>query len=143
MQIGPLIGGRSAGGQHLILQLSSILRISRTRSLHGLKSSPIHRLRLPILPLERKARAEEAHKRILELVADFVNQPEDLIFVLGDQFEQVRKYGLKDGYGHYIVRVSARLLGIDTGRDVLYRAGQQLRLALNHMRETSPPSLSA
>ncbi len=85
----------------------------------------------------RTGRVEEAHKRITALVVDTVNTPDDLVFLLDDQFEQAREYRVVDRLGRYQVRVSARRLGADTGRDVLYRGGQQLRQALEHMNEVT------
>jgi hypothetical protein len=83
---------------------------------------------------------EEAHLRITKVVVDAVNTPDDLVFLLEDQFEQDREYTAMDGSGTYHVRVSARRLGADTGRDVLYRAGQQLRDILQHIEDVTAGS---
>ena len=89
------------------------------------------------LEMEQAGRAEEAHKRITALVVDAVNAPDQLVFRLEDQFEQTREYPVVDRRGMYHVRVAARRLGADTGRDVLYRAGQQLRQVLEHMKDVT------
>lgn len=89
------------------------------------------------IEMARAGRAEEAHTRLTQIVVDTVNTPEDLVFLLEDQFEQYREYTVVDGLGRYYIRVSARRLGADTGRDVLYRAGQQLRNLLQHMEDVT------
>ena len=96
------------------------------------------------LEMARAGRAEKAHIRITRAVVNAVNSPDDLIFLLEDQFEQTREYSAMDESGTYHVRMSARRLGADTGRDVLYRAGQQLRGVLEHMEDvTAGPAKSS
>jgi hypothetical protein len=82
-------------------------------------------------------RDEEARKRITRLVIDEVNTPDELVFLLEDQVERIREYRIVDGLGTYHVRVSAQRLGADTGRDVVYRAGNQLRQILEHMNDVT------
>jgi hypothetical protein len=89
------------------------------------------------LEMEQAGRAEEAHTRVTALVVDAVNTPDDLVFLLEDQFERTREYTAVDRRGTYHVRVTARRLGVDTGRDVVYRAGQQLRQVLEHMNDVT------
>jgi TIR domain len=89
------------------------------------------------MEMARTGRAEEAHTRVTKVVVDAVNTPNSLVFLLEDQFEQDREYTAADGAGTYYVRVSARRLGADTGRDVLYRAGQQLLNVLQHMEDVT------
>jgi hypothetical protein len=89
------------------------------------------------LEMARAGRVEEAHIRITRVVVNAVNTPDDLIVLLEDQFEQAREYTAMDESGTYQVRMSARRLGADTGRDVLYRAGQQLRNILQHMEDVT------
>jgi len=56
-------------------------------------------------------------------------------FLLTDQLEQASRHSVSLGTGSSNVRVSARRLGTDTGRDVLYRAGQQLEQLVQQMRD--------
>jgi hypothetical protein len=89
------------------------------------------------MEMTRTGRAEEAHTRLTEVVVDAVNTPDDLVFLLEDQSPQTREYSVAADPGTCHVDVSARRLGADTGRDVLYRAGQQLRHILAHMKDVT------
>ena len=61
----------------------------------------------------------------------------DMVFVLDDQFEQLRQFELDDGATRFAVSVTAQRLGEDTGRDVLYRAGHQIDQAARRMSEVA------
>jgi len=85
----------------------------------------------------RMSSMDAAHKVITRFVVDTVNKPEELSLLLEDQFEQVREFGFSDGYGEFFVTVSARRLGADTGRSVIFRVGKQLSEMLRHMDEVT------
>jgi hypothetical protein len=78
---------------------------------------------------------EEAHRQVTARVVEVVNDPEDLVLMLEDQHERRRGYRVESRAGAYNVQISARRLGLDTGRDLLYRAGQQLRELLQQMSD--------
>ncbi|MEU7693588.1 toll/interleukin-1 receptor domain-containing protein [Microbispora hainanensis] len=85
----------------------------------------------------RATSLDRTHRLITRLMVDAVNSPDELIFLLEDQFERTSDFAFSDGYGDFYVRVSARRLGADTGRDVQFRIGNQLRQILEHMVEVS------
>ncbi|MFK4037016.1 toll/interleukin-1 receptor domain-containing protein [Nonomuraea wenchangensis] len=88
----------------------------------------------------RMSSVEATHKFITRLMVDAVNKPDELTLVLEDQFECTREYRCSDGFGEFDVYVSARRIGADTGRDVRYGIGNQLRQILEHMDDvTSQP----
>lgn len=66
------------------------------------------------------------------LIAKVAGEIGDLAFRLTDQFEQSREFTIGDSLGTYNVVVSAQRLGEDTGRDVLYTAGNAVREVLQH-----------
>lgn len=72
---------------------------------------------------------DTAHTALIAKVASEIG---DLAFRLTDQFEQSREFTISDNLGTYNVVVSAQRLGEDTGRDVLYTAGNAVREALQH-----------
>lgn len=72
------------------------------------------------------------HRRIISLVADHA---QSLTFLLDDHFEKVREFEVSDGVKRYSVFITAQRLGEDTGRDVLYRVGQQIIASLRHMTD--------
>ncbi|WTP11917.1 toll/interleukin-1 receptor domain-containing protein [Microbispora hainanensis] len=85
----------------------------------------------------RATSLDRTHRLLTRLMVDAVNSPDELIFLLEDQFECARDFVFSDGYGDFYVRVSARRLGADTGRDVQFRIGNQLRQILEHMDDVS------
>jgi hypothetical protein len=83
---------------------------------------------------------EETHRRITASVVQEINTPDDLSLLLENQHEVHRSYLIEDKSGAYDVRVSARRLGSDTGRDVIYRAGEQLQQVLQYMNDVTARS---
>lgn len=77
---------------------------------------------------------DSVHRGIVQRLATEVG---DMVFVLGDQFEQLRQFELDDGATRFAVSVTAQRLGEDTGRDVLYRAGHQIDQAARRMSEVA------
>jgi len=94
------------------------------------------------MEMDRAGRGEEARRRIVTSVVDTVNADDDLVLLLEGETEVSREFGVVDDRSVYHVRISARRLGADTGRDVLYRVGQQLREILRHMNDVAkgPPN---
>jgi len=80
---------------------------------------------------------DEANRQVLARAVAVINSPTDLVLLLEDQYERARRYQVEDVSGSYEIRVSARRLGADTGRDLLYRAGQQLQELLQRMGEVN------
>lgn len=83
--------------------------------------------------MTREDRVVEAQKHIIGLVVHEMNTPEELVFLLEDQFKQGREYRVVDGICEYYVRVVAQRLGADTGRDVRVEVGDQFRQLLEQM----------
>ena len=78
---------------------------------------------------------DEANRQLLARAVSVINSPGDLVLILEDQYERAQRYQVEDESGSYEIRVSARRLGVDTGRDLLYRAGRQLQELLQRMGE--------
>lgn len=76
---------------------------------------------------------DEANRAVMARAVAAINSPTDLVLILEDQYERTRNSRLVDESGSYDIRVSARRLGTDTGRDLLYRVGQQLGEVLQRM----------
>ena len=53
---------------------------------------------------------------------------------MSDQFEQSKMFRIPIRVRDYIVYVNARRLGIDTGRDVYLRVGNQLKQIVDQMK---------
>lgn len=78
-----------------------------------------------------------ANQKILRRVVDHFNSPKDLVFILDDPNEQVQDFNLNCEIGTLDTRISARLLGNDTGRSVRVRAGDQLKTVVSRSEEIS------
>jgi hypothetical protein len=70
-----------------------------------------------------------------DVVAQVAAAVSDVEFRLTNELELVSHHSVKLVTGSSDVQVSARRLGVDTGRDVLYRAGQQLEQLVQQMRD--------
>lgn len=83
---------------------------------------------------------DEAHRQLVTRAVAAINRPTDLVLLLEDQHERRRRYRVEDESGSYDIQLSARRLGSDTGRNLLYTAGQQLRELLKQMGEVTTRS---
>src|SRR5262249_19050496 len=63
---------------------------------------------------------ERANTHVIGLVVDSISSAGDLLFHLEDQFEKYENLIFDRDDASYRVEVSARRLGADTGRDVLF-----------------------
>ena len=85
----------------------------------------------------RRVSGEEARMHIIETIHGFVNSRPDIRPLLSDE-KMYRKNQLiknSNGKGSYLMRVAARRLGEDTGRDILINTSNLLRDTHKHMKE--------
>jgi len=89
------------------------------------------------MKMELAKQGDEARRSIVATVVNSINATDELVLILEGETEVSRAFTIASNAGTYDVRVSARRLGTDTGRDVLYRVGQQLREVLQHMNDVA------
>ncbi|MEU8632696.1 toll/interleukin-1 receptor domain-containing protein [Amycolatopsis sp. NPDC048633] len=92
---------------------------------------------LAYVEMVKSGRRSGAHRNILQITTDKLNAMKGDVVRLVDQFQQIFQYDFLDETGGYTVRISVQRLGMDTGRDVIYRLGDQLRQILGHMNDVS------
>ncbi|MEU6748179.1 toll/interleukin-1 receptor domain-containing protein [Spirillospora sp. NPDC046719] len=77
---------------------------------------------------------EQAQIYVLDFVSRQLDHAEDPRILLSDQFEQGKRYSFIDDQAGYYVETYARRLGVDTGRDVIVGIEEQLKKAVDHMK---------
>lgn len=91
---------------------------------------------ISLIPTEKKSndwyiqmiadgKDDEARRHIVESLSEELTRI-DLRILLIDQFEKVDQIPFDTENGKYIANITVRLLGADTGRDVLFNAAQQI-----------------
>lgn len=91
--------------------------------------------------MQARAFGEVARRQIIGILASAIGQGLDLTLLLDDQFEQSRTISLAtpDGTPSYLIRASARRLGEDTGRSIVYHMGNQIQQIYEHMNAVAQP----
>ncbi|MGH8726089.1 MAG: hypothetical protein ACREU1_14645, partial [Burkholderiales bacterium] len=86
--------------------------------------------------MNKKGKGSHARHEIVGLVAKAVEDGLDFSLLLDDQFEKERVLMLKAPWkASYLARLSARRLGTDTGRDILFHLGRQISQIDAHMKQ--------
>ncbi len=88
---------------------------------------------------EKRDGGSSARRYIVGRLVKCIDDGMDLTVRLKDQFEQTQKFAIAepDGGSGFIVLVSSRRMGVDTGRDTLLRTGEQIRQIYNHMHHVA------
>jgi hypothetical protein len=86
----------------------------------------------------KKKSGDHARFEVIELLANAVKDGQEIRPRLSDQFEQTMSFPLLDPTSDsgYLVTVSARRLGEDTGRDILLNIEGQLEIIRNGLKRT-------
>lgn len=89
--------------------------------------------------LEDSGKGEQGRRQIVGVLAEAIKNGLPMSIQLEDQFEKARIVELKDksSNAQFLVRVSTRRMGEDTGRDVLVHVGNQIVQIHQHMSEVS------
>jgi hypothetical protein len=89
------------------------------------------------LDLSTRKSGDEARMHIVETIHSFVNSRADIRPLLSDEKMYRKSYLIKNsnGDGTYLMRIVARRLGEDTGRDILINTSNLLRDTHKHMKE--------
>lgn len=90
----------------------------------------------------KKENGENARRHIVGVLAKAIEDGLDLTVWLDDQFEKGHSLEVRDKStkASYLISVSSRRMGEDTGRDILLRTGQQIRQIYLHMTEIAQQS---
>ncbi|MCC5581865.1 toll/interleukin-1 receptor domain-containing protein [Microtetraspora sp. AC03309] len=92
---------------------------------------------LAYLETERQRGTEEAQKEIVSALVAATNKLGGTTFILKDQFEISERFQIIHNGLHYYIGISARRLGVDTGRDLLVRVGEQFQNILTQMENVT------
>ncbi|MEU5867253.1 toll/interleukin-1 receptor domain-containing protein [Nonomuraea sp. NPDC047529] len=86
---------------------------------------------------------EEAQKQVIAALVAATSALGGATMLLVDQMERSERYQIIHNSLHYYIAVSARRLGLDTGRNLLVNLGEQFRNVLTQMESVTSSGSSA
>ena len=88
-----------------------------------------------------KGKDDDARRLVVESLSAELNRL-NVRVLLQDQFEKVTQIYFNTDHGQYMAAITTRLLGTDTGRNVLFETAQQIDGIRTQMQNTSVQSHS-